>query len=352
MLTDAAGKRENGALGIKVSVNAPCGRSLRINGVDTVFTGNHYVSSSPVFIPRGRSTLTVTDTESGASERIDVWYLPNAHKKYRFSLDDNIWFLQNLTKNANVYSSMFEDPYLTLLKTMHDKYGTKFHINIYYECPEFGGFDLTQMTDKFKDEWKANSDWLRLSAHARSDKPDRPYINADYDKTYTEFSEINKEILRFAGREAFADKVTTVHWGEATTESVRALHDMGVRAMVGCFNWGTQSNSDIAYDLDAEKCAMMQRYGLYYDKDTDMKYFLYSRMNIQHAPLDQIPLLAERFVRDIPLYTFFEMCVHEQYFYPHYARYYKDYYERLETGIRWCHENGYEPSFVTEAFDL
>ncbi len=352
MLSDAAGVVSNGSLGIIAAVNAAVGRRLNVNGIPMAFKGNYYTSESRIPLSPGVNKLTLTDNDTGEQRVIEISYLPNAHKKYRFSLDDNIWFLQNLAKNQNVYSSMFEDPYLTLLKTMHDKYGTKFHVNIYYECPEFGGFDLTMMPDKYKDEWKANSDWLKLSAHANSDKPDRPYINASYNKAFSEFSRINNEIIRFAGEEAFADKVTTIHWGEATTDTVRALRDTGVRAMVGSFNYATPSNADIAYNLTAEQCALMQKYGMYYDKSTDMKYFLYSRMNIQHAPLDKIPMLAERFVSDIPLYTFFEMCVHEQYFYPHYVRHYADYYDRLETGIRWCTENGYTPSFAAEAFDL
>jgi len=353
MLTDAAGTAKDGRLGIYVTANAVPGRSLAVNGVPMEYLpDNYYKTKAPVYLKRGINILGLCDTETDECIEIEVRYLPNAHKKYRFSLDDNIWFLQNLAKNRNVYSSMFEDPYLKLIKTMHDRYGTVFHINIYYECPEFGGFNLTQMPDRYKDEWRANFDWLRLSAHANSDLPDRPYINADYEKTFREFSRINEQILRFAGEEVFADKVTTIHWGEASDEAVRAVYDTGVRAMVGSFNWGDPENTAIAYNLNAEQCALMQKYGLYYDKATDMKYFLYSRMKLQHSPLDAVAGNAEAFAKSTPLYTFFEMCLHEQYFYPHYARYYADYYDRFETGIRWCYEHGYTPSFVTEAFDL
>ena len=90
----------------------------------------------------------------------------------------HIWCFQNLTENKDKYESMFEDPYLGLLKSIHDKHGSKFHLNIYYETPRHGGFNLSQMTDKYKDEFKANSDWLRLSFHANADKPNRPYICA------------------------------------------------------------------------------------------------------------------------------------------------------------------------------
>ena len=32
------------------------------------------------------------------------------------------------------------------------------------------------MTDRFKEEFKANSDWLKLAFHANSELPDKPFI--------------------------------------------------------------------------------------------------------------------------------------------------------------------------------
>ena len=95
---------------------------------------------------------------------------------YRFSVDDNIWFLRDLSFGH--YSSIFEHPYLKVYKDLHDRYGAKFQLNIYYETE---GFDLSQMTDKFKTEWIENSNWLRLSFHAKADAPEAPYLNASYE---------------------------------------------------------------------------------------------------------------------------------------------------------------------------
>ena len=352
ILTNAAGSAVDGKLLIKPMVNAVPGRELTVNGIPMVFGANYYTTKSPVAHNPGVNVLSLRDCNTGEKIDIDVRYFPNAYKKYRFSLDDNIWFLQNLAKNQNVYKSMFEDPYLTLLKTMHDKYGTKFHVNIYYECPEFGGFNLTQMPDKYKDEWKANSDWLRLSCHANANLPDRPYIQATYNQAYFEFNRVNQQILRFAGEEAFADKVTTIHWGEATDDTVRAMRDLGVKAMVGCYQWGTSSNTDIAYNLTPEQCALADYYGMYYDKKTDMIFFRYSNAGIQGAPLDKIHQTFYNGDAKRPLYKFRELCVHEQYFYKHYFAHIPNYYERFDIAIRSCIEDGYEPSFAAEAFDL
>jgi len=350
MLMDAAGTPSNEGLLIKCIVNAAPDRSLQINGVPCTPGSNMY--SAPVLIKNFKNTLTVTDTETGESESIVVYYMPKAHKKYRFSLDDNIWFLQNIAKNQHIYKSIFEDPYLTLLKTMHDRYGTKFHVNIYYECPEFGGFNLTQMPDKYKAEWKANSDWMRLSFHANANLPDRPYIRGTYEQVKFEHDRVAEQILRFAGEEAFAGPVTTVHWGDATVDTVRALRSSGIRAMVGTFNYADISGVTIKYHLNAEQCAIMNKYGFWYDKEEDMVFFKYGESNTQHGALNSIHPTADLFCKKLPIYTFREFCLHEQYFYPHYKSYYADYYDRFETSIRWAVENGYEPAFVSELIEF
>ena len=354
ILTNAAGKVKDGKLGIICKVNALPSRNLTINGIPLIFDeiANYYTVKSEVWLDAGVNTLNLRDCDTGELVSIEVRYMPSASGKYRFSLDDNIWFLQNLAKNQHVYSSMFEDPYLNMLRYMHEKYGTKFHLNIYYECPEFGGFNITQMPDKYKDEWKANSDWLRLSPHANANLPDRPYINANYNKTYFEFNRINEQILRFAGEDSLSKKVMTIHWGEATDDAIRAAHDTGVRAMLSAFDCSSLSNTGIAYNLTAEQCDLGKRYGFIYDKKFDMIYFLYNQGNIQHAPIPDIKPNMTAFAKYNPLLDFVEMVVHEQYFYPHYHNYYPDYYERIESAISWCHENGYKPSFVREAFAL
>ncbi len=344
VLTETSVVLKDGVPSIRCSINAPEGYDIKVNGVPCVLDFGTYEVTVP--ISEGKNHL-VADNGSEKCE-IDVFYLGEINKKYRFSLDDNIWFLQNLTKNADKYNSMFEDPWLGLLRSMNEKYGTKFHLNIYFECPEHGGFNLTQMTDKFKPEWEANADWLRLSMHARSNDPARPYQFATYDQVCRDFKDVEREILRFAGEKAYAKEITTIHWGDANEDVVRAMRDCGVRAMVGTFEYGNAV--PIAYHLDAEQCATVNKYGFYYDKKTDMFFWKYSLAGIQGVPLDVLPGNLKKDSEQNPLYSFQELCVHEQYFYEDFYRYMPDYPERFEAGIRWCVENGYESTFMTELF--
>ena len=350
MLTYAAGERVGDALNIKVLFTATDGRKLELNGIP-MENCNNALYRTYITLENYKTTLEVVDTETGEKWAIDSYFLKKGYKKYRFSLDDNIWFLQNLNENKDVYKSMFEDPYLALLKSIHDKHNSKFHVNIYYETPRHGGFNLSQMTDKYKDEWKANSDWLRLSFHANADKPDRPYLRATYEQAYFEMERVNKEIIRFAGEEAFAKTVTTIHWGETTTEAAKAFRDLGVKAFVASYNWNRDGIMDLRMYCDAEQCQTLQKFGYYYDKEMDIYLFRYNG-GIQRAKPEWIPQYFDAQVRDFPKYEFKDICLHEQYFYPEFPAHIPDYYEKLDAAATWCNEHGYEPIFMDELFEF
>ncbi|HCS75439.1 MAG TPA: hypothetical protein DIW17_16390 [Clostridiales bacterium] len=207
------------------------------------------------------------------------------------------------------------------------------------------------MPDKFKPEWKDNSDWLRLSFHANANLPDRPYKRGSFSQVKLEHDRVVNEILRFAGEEAFAGPVTTIHWGDVSLEAVRAVRSSGIRALVGSFLYHVPKNLPRHHYLNAEQCALLDTYGFYYDKQEDVYFIRYSA-SIQRTEIDDIAPDFKYFQKQHPLFTFKEMCVHEQYFYPHYVNYMPDYYDRFDTAIRWCVENGYEPAFLNYILEL
>ncbi len=230
---------------------------------------------------------------------------------------------------------------------MHDRYGTKFHVNIYRHCPEHGGFDLTMMPECYKPEFRFNADWLRFSFHADANLPDHPYLFGTYEQYYRECSWVNEQILRFAGEEAFAQSVTTVHWGDGPSEVVRAARDLGIRVLVLSGIEGNPGNITIAMDLDARQCALLNQYGVIYSPKTDMFYLRYGA-GIQHVKLETIEQDTVQWEKTHPLYRFRELCVHEEYFYPDYSHYMPDYPERFDTALRSVTAHGYKPAFISE----
>lgn len=247
---------------------------------------------------------------------------------YRFSVDDNIWFLRDLTKGE--YTSLFDHPYLRVYFDLHKKYNAKFQLNIYLETE---GFDLSQMTDKFKSEWEENSDWLRLSFHARADAPDVPYMEASYEKAFTDADLVHREIIRFAGEKTL-EYCTTIHYCQASPEAVRGFRDAGIFGLVGLFN-------------DAPSCYGLA-YGSFlepykYDEKTDIYYFN-NDMIVNLFPLDEIVPRLER-IKDK---EFIEVMIHEQYFYEYFHMYQPDFADKVEACVKYLSENGRQSVFLDE----
>lgn len=150
-------------------------------------------------------------------------------KKAYYYTDDTIWLLRDITREKP--ASIFDNPYLKMVKTAHDRYGLKVQFNLFYRTDSYYGYDefsLADVTDAYKEEFKANSDWLKFAFHALEEFPDYPHVNATYDDTKKLFKMIEKEVFRFAGEDSFAYTVCP-HWLPMSREAVRALVDCGVK---------------------------------------------------------------------------------------------------------------------------
>ncbi len=352
MLTDSIGERIGDTLKIAVRVDAPDDKKISVNGIPLERRA-FGLFKADVILDKYENTLVFLDEQTGEKQEMTVYYLKNAHKKYRISLDDVIWLFQNLTENKDKYSSMFEDPYMTWLKTIHDEFGTKFHLNVYYETDRNGGFNLSQMTDKYKNEWIANADWLRLSFHANADLPSRPYANVSYEQMYFEAQRVDKEIRRFAGEQAHANTVTTIHWGEVSLEGTKALRDLGYKAFVGDYNWKVRTGADIRMCATLEQCFVVQQYGFCRDKELDVIYFSYNgETDVQH--IKDTTLIGPMFESKLgpkENYHFKDICLHEQYFHLTPPEEHK-YYEKMRAAATWFRDNGYESVFMDDLFEF
>lgn len=267
-------------------------------------------------------------------------------KGYRLSVDDVILAFKDIAEQG--YASIFENPFFALYKRVHDAYGTKVHMNIYYQTVD-GSFNLSMFPDTYKGEWMANSDWLHLSFHGLADKPNYPYRDADYNKVRTDCELVQKEILRFAGPEV-TGCVTTLHFGDAKPEGVQALYDCGYRVIQSEFMTSTGEPLP-KYGLTEEELKMV-RFGTFWkDPKSGMIYYgcdaILNKRNLE----DLAPWMDE-FADKYPNRPFVDVLIHEQYFYPDYKRYLPDYEERVIAGVKWCHDHGYRPIFVQDMLDM
>jgi hypothetical protein len=339
MLNVYDGKVSDGNLLTDVKVIAPSEMRIEINGIAATWSDGKFSASLP--LKDYKNIIEAIDLDSGEKNTIVVYWLKSVVNKYRLSLDDNIWFLRDINTNAGKYKSIFENPYLGFLKEVYDTYGTKIHLNLYFQTD---GFNLSQMTDKFKSEWRDNAGWLRLSFHALQNDPDRPYINASYDQVKKDCIRVKEQISRFAGEEMMGP-VTTLHWGAALVEGCRALRDQGYLALAGYFN--AEGPDTVSYYLDDEKRLHINNRFIWRD---NREGIIFSRMAlvINTVKLEEIlPYLSSlRSNSHKPAYI--DIMIHEQYFYPFYINYQPDYRQKVLTAVKWAADCGFKPAFLSE----
>ena len=345
-LTDKAGVLgQDGTLAVAVRVEAPAGRELTVCGMPARYAAGAYFATVPL---TGYQNRLIAEDDLGNRTEITVYRLSRATNCYRLSLDDNIWCLQDIAANKDTYTSIFDNPYFALLREAHLRYGAKIHANLFFETPKDGGFTLREMPDKFRHEFTDNADWLHLSFHAKAELPDKPYIDTDYDRIAGDFADVKREILRFAGEDAYAEAETTVHWGECTPEGLKALHDHGVRALAGYLIWNEKRDCGVvSYHLDRAKTAHASEVGIWKDSATDM---IFSKIDVvlNSGTLDSITAQLDAAWETYPQKGFWEFLMHEQYFYPDYRNYLPDFKERIFAALDWAKAHGLTPAFLSE----
>ena len=259
--------------------------------------------------------------------------LTNSEKKFTFTVDDNIRFLRELTQAPEQH--LFDHPYPALWKKLHERYGVKIQLNLFYEE---GGFRLCDVTDRLKPAFADASDWLKFSFHSAREYPAHPYSTAPGKQVLSDCLAVQREIRRFAGERSLA-KTTTLHYCTCTDDGVEALRTAGVRGLLGLF--GTEEAPRSSYQLTEPEAQQLRR-GLPLVRDG----MLYA--NIQ-AVLNGIP--AEKIsgqIRALTVFPAVSVMIHEQYFYPDYRAYQPDFAQKVEETVAVLTGAGFRPSFLEE----
>lgn len=343
------GRIEGSSLYLNVTGTCPAGALVTVNGVPANVNGEQFTCETAV-TPQD---WTLTATAGEEQHEIAVMADFKSRKRYRYSIDDNIEFLHDLGTNPDAYNSLFDHWYLKFWKHLHDDYGTKVHINTYYELSD-GSWNTSLMPDKWRDEWEANSDWLHLSFHARQNLPGRIYKDADYDQMAEDYELVVEQIKRYAG-EAVLTSETTVHWAEAPLEACRALKDRGIDILIGLF-WVRNGECTTKYYLDLEQAAYCHTRDAWQDTDEGLTFVSCDAVVNGLALANVIPTLEQQ-AGNPHTGDMIELLIHEQYFRQdlllvesgrRYNYFQHDVFQKVEDGVRWLAEQGYEPCFWSE----
>lgn len=290
-----------------------------------------------------RTTLQARAEDESAVIR--VFRFKEAYRKYRLAIDDIVWSMRALAEQAPFVSSMFEVPFFALFRDLHEEFGTKIHMNIYFR--DEGNFTLKQFPDKFKEEFIRNSDWFKFTFHARANLPDHIYQYAPYSELLHDYHQVTNEILRFAGPEVNTD-VNGLHFAETTLEGARALRSVGIRCLVGYYIFDENGDPSIAYYLNKEQTAHCAGRDFWVDTAEDI-VFSKDKMVIDTFALKDIVPRLDYLKNERPHESgTMNFVTHEQYFYPSFVRYQPDWRQKVFTAIGWAARNGYTPCFLDD----
>lgn len=146
---------------------------------------------------------------------------------FSLSFDDVIDIFIDLDENHQ-YKSIFDNHTLKWFKGLHDKWGCSISCYVFVEKD---GFNLMECTNRYKEEFEENSDWLRFGFHAWDAGTiygcnDRD-IGADYQYCV-------KALERIAGKNAI-DNVVRLQSFQGDREEISVLSNMEIEPICGLF---------------------------------------------------------------------------------------------------------------------
>lgn len=262
---------------------------------------------------------------------------PQTQGGYCFTLDDNIRFLEEATRRE--YRSIFEHPYPNLLLRLHQTYGTKFQMNMYYSYTP-GGFSLADVPDRWKKELEDNACWLRFSFHARHNDPPFPYEHAAKETLECDYLLVMDQLRRIAGNAA-TDATTTLHYVCAPKEACVGLKKQGLQALIGMF-LPEDGRKALRYYLSSEEAESVRTHGIWMQEETGL-YFACNQMVLNQLTPDQIVCRLKEGKNQ-----FHQVMIHEQYFYPDYPNYQPDFAQKMELPLKLFQEWGLQSCFLEE----
>lgn len=185
-----------------------------------------------------------------------IWL--NNRKILKFSVDDATEILMEVA--VNDYDSIFESERMSLFKQMHDEYDLDVTLFLF---EKIGSFDLADFSDKYKDEFEQNSDWLKLGWHGIDDgnPQESGYDGDDLVQSYVNTTD---DIIRFAGKKSLSKELRIHFWYTDGSDTIRYLSQDGISGLYYCdtdvigYDFTASEDTQIRNDING---LLSKRYG-------------------------------------------------------------------------------------------
>lgn len=255
-------------------------------------------------------------------------YANTGGKICHYSIDDTYHCLQNLIDNSNTYTSIFDEPFLSELKRIHDNTDLCITLNCFNV---YGTFNITNLPQNstFRTEFTNNANWLKFAFHSRT-------YDTDYSQTtediLTDYNTFVTSIYNLTGSYDCIDSFTRLNMFSGNLSNVLAIHNAqhGITGLLGA-----DTVSRASYYLDASQNSILQTKGLYVDYENRIIFIKTITRGLSTAMKSEIEnnLLYQKYI---------ECFSHEQD---------SGIVGTIETMATWLKDNGYRFAFPSKLFE-
>jgi len=261
----------------------------------------------------------------------------NNPKFMHMSFDDVLFLLRDLTLFQSNYESIFDNPFLEVLKRLHDVYGAVF--SMYCFCEDINtAWTISEVTNKFAEEFSDNSDWLKFGFHSKNSTINYADTTAWYARTdYTTF--INA-VYHMTGDIDCIDRAVRLHNFAGNLESCEAMRDepCGITGLLAA-----DDNKNSYYLTES----FLRTHDRVRDNVNHLDFFK-TETRLENATITDIDAFLAQFKTPARANTATEMIMftHENKIYPAVGGSVTvGMVERIEACLRWGYLNGYTFDF-------
>lgn len=257
---------------------------------------------------------------------------PTNNKKYmHISFDDVYLCLKDITDNQ--YNSIFENSFFADLKKLHDDYGAVFTLNCFNAYSKDSSYSISNLPDRYAEEFKANSDWLKFAFHAENDKTiygetsaTRSGVLATPTQSVTSYNKFVSSIMQATGNNVESiDTVTRLGFFSGNNDNVSAMQncEYGITGLLSA------DDTRLSYYFDNELNDYIIDNNDYYDTDKNLRLIrTQTRLESVKDTSSTLDGLMN-YSGDI-----LEIFTHE-------SEYKGSVVNRLKSYVEWAYQNGY-----------
>lgn len=179
-----------------------------------------------------------------------------------YTIDDTYEILTAL--NDLESDNLFDDPTFAILKAMHDTYGLKITLFVFYA--KHDKINLSNITTKFKQQFMECSSWLKFGYHSQYE--DTHPSNSTTDELIANIEETYSAISNFAGEDSIS-RFTRFGFFNVSQEQLIELRKRNL--ICGVFT--ADDNRTANCGLTGGQLTYMQNYSHFIDLENDIHYF-------------------------------------------------------------------------------